>query len=99
MDKREKVITGIEACMNHDHPEHCNECYLDGPGFGIVCREMLMHDALALLKEQEAVEPRLDDAWTSPIFVCGDCGTCLFKVGDYKSKYCSECGRAVKWDV
>ncbi len=50
-----------------------------------------------LLKEQEAVKPKTDDAWPSSIKVCGVCGTCLFAVGDYKPKYCSECGIPVKW--
>ena len=54
--------------------------------------------AIALLKEQEAVKPRTDDAWPSRIKTCGACGTCLFTVGDYKPKYCSECGRRVKWN-
>ena len=54
-------------------------------------------ETIILLKEQEAVEPKTDDAWPSRIKTCGSCGTCLFAVGDYKPKYCSECGRAVKW--
>jgi hypothetical protein len=53
--------------------------------------------ALDLLKEQEPVKPKTDDAWPSRIKVCGACGTCLFEVGDYKPKYCSECGRMVDW--
>ena len=56
MPDREKVIKAIEACMYQNHPACCNECYLDGPGFGIVCREKLMRDALILLLEQGSCE-------------------------------------------
>lgn len=59
----------------------------------------LCRSAVTLLKEQEAVEPKTEDAWPSRIKTCGACGTCLFTVGDYKPKYCSECGRAVKWNA
>ena len=46
---------------------------------------------------QEPVKPKTDDAWPNPIKVCGSCGTCLFNIGNYKAKFCSECGKPVKW--
>ena len=63
---------------------------------------MTVADALALLKEQEAVEPKLVgvNTWT-----CGKCGALLgweeFAQSGLelvKYKYCPECGKAVKWD-
>ena len=98
MTEREKVVKGLEccqksgACFNVKGPT-C-PYYIGKTG----CVDQLIEDAYALLKEQEPVKPKKDDAWPYPISVCGVCGTCLFKVGDYKPNFCSECGRAVKWD-
>jgi len=99
MPDREEVIKAIEACMNH--PANCDECYLGGPGFGIVCREMLMQDALILLREQEPDEPRcnsgINGVTSKPAQLqrCV-CGTLIVRRGDAHS--CPYCGRAVKWD-
>jgi len=61
--------------------------------------------ALALLKEQEAVEPYMDfdghDVWR-----CGKCGATIFHIyhnasdEDAKNyaKFCRHCGQAVKWE-
>ena len=53
----------------------------------------IVSDAVALLKEQEAVEPlkQLEQAeWT----VCGNCYEHLI----HKWTFCPYCGRAVKWE-
>lgn len=93
MPDRDEVIKAIEACMNQNHPAYCNECYLDGPGFGIACREKLMRDTLALLREQEPVAPRYKDPDHA---YCGACG-CRIPL-KIKARYCHKCGRAVKWN-
>lgn len=58
-------------------------------------------DAITLLKEQEAIEPDVDSEGTC---TCGNCGE---NVGWYPAgskepvklgKFCSECGKAVKWE-
>jgi len=61
--------------------------------------------AIALLKEQEAVEPYMDydghDVWR-----CGNCGATIFHIEhsqadeDWKSyaKFCRQCGKKVKWN-
>lgn len=99
MPDRKQVIKAIEACMDQNHPAYCNECYLDGPGFGIVCREKLMRDALALLREQEPVEPENEN--------CPECGYTLHRIsydGPDKGlrhewfRFCPSCGRAVAWN-
>lgn len=55
MAGREKVIKGLELCNNHQNRD-CTECpYNDGTLF---CADVLMCDALELLKEQEAVQPK-----------------------------------------
>lgn len=56
-----------------------------------------VNDAIALLKEQEAVEPILKRQGRNKYYnyyVCRCCNEELF----YQQNYCSECGRAVKWD-
>ena len=53
--------------------------------------------ALELLKEQEAVEPILKREGRNKYYnyyVCRCCDNDLF----YQQNYCSECGRAVKWE-
>ena len=57
------------------------------------------YDAIALLKEQEAVEPKKEsdgnpERWASWWYVCGNCGVVI----DCHDMYCRHCGRAVKWD-
>ena len=53
-------------------------------------------DALALLKEQEAVEPEVDVLnEIDRLYKCPKCHKhFLYK----KQKYCDQCGQAVKWE-
>ena len=60
-----------------------------------------LDNALALLKEQEAVEPH----WRcSTVYMNGTgkiemmCGNCGISIPLGKPNYCPWCGRAVKWD-
>ena len=51
-------------------------------------------DALALLKEQEAVKPK----YTPPKSIYPlECGACA-EPFDRTANYCPNCGRPVKWD-
>lgn len=66
--------------------------------------EYEMHEAvLSLLKEQEAVEPVLDEQ-TGRIWLCGNCGSYVgFEDNDPHDpnefdKYCRECGTPVLWE-
>ena len=54
-------------------------------------------DAIVLLKEQEAVEPKHYEAtrYNGDLFACGDC---KHELETRKPKYCPYCGKAVKWD-
>ena len=71
------------------------------PGWGHAV--LAMRDALALLKEQEPVEPipTKDDDW-----ICGACnnsvvGTEELDEGGFvpiRFNYCPNCGQAVKWE-
>ena len=65
MPDRDEVIKAIEACMDQYHPAYCHECYLDGRGHRMTCREKLMRDALTLLKEQDKIEEQLIEAFNT----------------------------------
>jgi hypothetical protein len=52
MDKREKVIYSIERCICHV-PDACRDCAYDAGHPYNECVEMLLRDALELLKAQE----------------------------------------------
>ena len=96
---REKVIVGIEHCDRLG----CSMCpYKPGGYTPMDCRIQLMRDALALLKEQEAVKPYIDiDEAKCPI--CKVKLTRQELLGDdvlYEDffDYCPHCGRKVKWE-
>lgn len=99
----EKVINGLDCCLE-GLCEPCEYRGSKGPGG---CKDELMCDALTLLKAQEPVKPReriyhfFADRYcydVSPRMVtCGACGECL-PTGDATTKYCPNCGRAVKWN-
>ena len=102
---REKVIKGLVICSEHGswHGLDCehNEAYKDCPyrGCETGCVVTIAKDAIALLKEQNAVkaQKKNDDEpipWTSSWYVCGDCGQEI----DYHDRFCRWCGKAVKWD-
>ena len=90
--------------LSHDDCDrNCADCDLvqdDGD-----LHEMYTN-VIALLKEQEPVEPYMDydghDVWQ-----CGKCGATIFHIyhnesdKDWKSyaKFCRQCGKAVKWDA
>ena len=50
MDKREKVINGLELCLPRHDPD-CDLCPYDSDGAR--CRVQLMDEAIELLKTQE----------------------------------------------
>lgn len=51
----------------------------------------VIDDIEALLKAQEAVEPIENAGFYY-------CGACRYAFTSARQKYCSECGRAVKWE-
>lgn len=107
MPDREKVIKGLEYCMGGCQVS-CFKCpYRDIGEIPPDCLDncRILQDAVELLKEQEAIKPYMDydgqDVWR-----CGKCGNSLMHPSYYESdedqknhiRYCSHCGRAVKWD-
>lgn len=54
LEKREKVIKGLEWCMNEKHDCYREKgCPYENEGEDIGCKYALHRDALALLKAQE----------------------------------------------
>ena len=90
MPDREKTIKAIEICYTLGH--NCTECPLFPEDN---CNDKLMHDALTLLKTQEAVEPYIQcEILNMRHWHCGSCNVVITE-GD---KFCRMCGREVKWD-
>ena len=95
MPDREKVTYDIERCICRV-PDACRDCshYQDDR---LDCMEKLLADALALLKEQEAVEPILvREGWNKHHnnYVCPRCDNDVF----YEQNYCTECGVRFLWE-
>ena len=89
----EKVISGLHCKAQDlmiDLPA-CDQCdYQKSYADHRACDfRRLCGDAIALLKEHEAVEPVSDNAM---YLQCGNCGGWLLR----SDKFCSNCGRAVK---
>lgn len=84
MTDREKVIRELET-LGAWHTHHYAPFHYEAAE--------TIHDAIALLREQEAVKPQLSISgmW----YECPICHRHLTKDRD---NYCARCGRAVKWD-
>ena len=114
MPDMEKVIKGFECChvMVHDlgpDKTSCGICpYKDVQTEeqidlgGIECIAVLHDDALALLKEQEAVQPNDARKSSSCVYssqLIGYCKKCGAKINSIDNRSaCGKCGQAVKWD-
>lgn len=103
MTAREKVIKGLECCdYCNSLTNTCFQCpYLDlNKEEGMVrCTAELAHDALAPLREQEAVKPISAHVWAHTFGRCGNCEAPLPALEGLRSKFCWMCGKAVKWDA
>jgi hypothetical protein len=96
MPDMEKVLKGLEVCLAADLSTDENPCAPCPYFFDRMCQDTIKKDALALLREQEPVEPHVehdgdDDSW---YYGCGACNEAI----DYKDRFCRHCGRKVKWD-
>lgn len=94
--QREKVISLLERYM-----EIPNLAGVENYGAKIVDMPApLITDAIALLKEQEAVKPRMiefiDKGLTWEKYEVPTCGVCGALLGG--ALFCPMCGRAVKWE-
>ena len=98
MIDREKVLKGLECCSQMTG-NACRQCPYDeecakmiGSGSAHLCS-----DALALLKEQEAVEPILKREGRNKYYNYYVCPCCDEEVV-YDQNYCSECGAKFMWE-
>ena len=98
MTDREKVIVGIEHCDRLG----CSMCpYKPGGYSPMDCRIQLMRDALAILKEQEAVEPlaKEDDSYEC---ICGAIvgwdELDASGIVQARLNYCPFCGKPITWE-
>lgn len=103
MADRKKVIKGLEHCIvGVEEGPFCDGCpYSEDDS--INCLNRLKSNALELLKEQEPVKPidhkipvGIYGAETSE-YLCGSCGCGLTYTDRWHTKYCPECGKAVRW--
>ena len=82
MPDREKIIEALQYMIS----ENCTETQFDYTDD--------IEAAIAMLKEQEAVEPKVEKAildYQSWHYICGDCGGQI----DINDNYCRHCGRVI----
>ena len=87
MDEK-NVLNGINCCLINGDPE-CHLCPYDA--IDLRCRANLRNDLIDLLKAQEPIAPIENAGFYY-------CGACKYAFTVHRQKYCSECGRAVKWE-
>ena len=98
MTDREKVIEGLSDSLKN---LHCG--FIDGVGDVYAVSDETIKNIIAMLKEQDAVTPVLDER-TGRIWLCGNCRSYVgFEDNDPHDpnefdKYCRECGRRVLWE-
>lgn len=89
-EKRKKVIRGLECHLGKSDLK-CEDCPYRDALFSLECSIIMQSDALDLLKEQEGVKPISG-------YGCYICGVCKNPLTSVSQKFCSVCGKAVKWD-
>lgn len=112
MTDREKIIKGLECIAQQAQDGTCGGCayfrpYIDDPDCGWCDRVAIANDALALLREQEAV--KTEPVWFRVVRAGGSsypfwdcvCEGCGFKTAMAHTdwRFCPECGKPVKWDA
>lgn len=107
MAELEKVIKSFEECLK---TPRCQDCPWESCERADCARAEMPYDlvyaALEMLKAQEPKPPRFAVAYDKIFYACDNCGKSLVVMANseglvlqkYLPKYCSECGRAVKWD-
>ena len=95
MPELEKVISALDCRNNYDNDYSCTECPYFANELGnhhAYCDyHRLLRDAIELLKEQEAVKPRVSSVEQR----CGNCNKIIEMDGWIA---CPWCGKKVDWD-
>lgn len=84
MIDREMIIKGLEMSYKYSNVDENNT----------IVPQQIVLNALALLKEQEAVKPRKIDGKRNHFIKCGNCNYDLLT----GFQFCPHCGREVKWE-
>ena len=85
MTDREKLLIQLEGVGTG----------LDMAGYYVDAQ--CVREALAMLREQEPVEPHAERDCDDGVWYYG-CGVCHGAI-DHKDKFCRHCGREVKWNA
>ena len=86
-----KVLSALKNCVDNPKCRDCpwEEC--EGPHAHVQLPKGLVEAVIGLLKAQEPVKPIENSGFYY-------CGTCRYAFATHRPKYCSECGKAVKWE-
>ena len=99
MPDREKVKKGLECCLTLDSP--CGDCpyYSYEDIQELDCERNLRHDAISMLKEQEA--KTVESIQISRDFcaeLTGYCPSCNRPLKEqFNKRFCGNCGQELKW--
>ena len=89
MPDKEKVVSKLTADELIEELDYCGyDPYYD------LTRKPIVDEIHRRLKEQEPVKPVQHLVYTTKGWFCGACDRRLNRLG----KYCSFCGRPVKWE-
>lgn len=101
MPDRDKISKGLQCII--DGTVRCESCgyAIDKHGHHS-CQQECAKDALALLEEQETVEPKQvelygKEDWYGLVCVCPDCKA-VWMGSESETHFCPNCGRTVKWN-
>ena len=95
MTDRKSVMQALKDSLRN---QHCG--FIENVGNVYAVSEETINDALKLLKEQEPIKPTIDE-YGEAYCVCGANVGIIPNSKDLpkiRSKYCSECGRRMKWE-
>ena len=93
VDRMIELLNSEHDCMLRNSHDDCNR---DCANCDLVQDDGELHDmytsVISLLKAQEPIAPIENAGFYY-------CGACKYAFTVHRQKYCSECGRAVKWDA
>ena len=92
---REKVVKAVDICLGHGKCNDCPYC-LSGKGYTTMnCRDYMLRDVIALLKEQEKTPVVFSQDDGSVTTACGNCGWDL----DKAYSRCPKCQKELDWNA
>ena len=109
MGLTEKVLLGLACCLpekEEDAEQGCSKCpYNDQCGDAdqdVMVRVQIIEDIRNVLKKQEP--QKMKNIVGTAVSAMGECPSCgrrlntSFLPGQIKTKFCYNCGQAVKWN-